>query len=223
MDSLDEDIKAVQEFFPEYSCEIEIPYHSLIQQPPPPPPPLPPPPPFLFQPPDVVQLERAPPHPEMTPPTSVGKTLPAPKRKRKTTPTKESSKRPKKVERRSSSSESDVNGPPPKVKKAIVDGARKRVKEALANDGEVEYEIGSNKNRSNWPWLWTIEKGLRFSLCDNCVKLYLKDEKKVTELESNYIMVSLVMCPKCIDGNNNAKRAYKEAFGKPWNKSSWRR
>lgn len=223
MDSLDDDIKAIQEYFPEYSHEIEVPYQpnytpsSYTPSIPPPSVTLIPPPP----PPVVLQPVQQPPTPtskpvKMTPTASVGKTL-----KRKPAPAKKPRVKKPKVER-SSSSESDVI--PTKVKKSIVDSAKKRVKEAIANDGDVEYEPGSNKSRTNWPWLFTIEKALRFSLCDNCVKMYLADEKKVNELDGGYIMVTMVLCPKCIDGNNDAKRAYKNAFGKQWSKSTqWSR
>jgi hypothetical protein len=114
-------------------------------------------------------------------------------------------------------SEEGENGVESMMKDAVAKRAKnnqQRLAEVEANNGEVTYEP-----KTKYGWLFTIEKSLRYTLCDNCVKLYLKDEDKITEFENGYVMLNLMLCPSCISANNDVKRAWKHGFGK----KRWRR
>jgi hypothetical protein len=105
------------------------------------------------------------------------------------------------------------------LKRAVekrVKNVQERLAEVDANNGEVNYEP-----KSKFGWLFTIEKSLRYTLCDNCVKMYLKDEDKITEFENGYVMLNLMLCPSCVTANNDVKRAWKHGFGRKWEGGSW--
>lgn len=105
------------------------------------------------------------------------------------------------------------------MKSAVTKRAKnvqQRLAEVEANNGEVTYEP-----KTKYGWLFTIEKSLRYTLCDNCVKLYLKDEDKITEFDNGYVMLNLMLCQSCVSANNDVKRAWKHGFGKKWEGGSW--
>jgi hypothetical protein len=105
------------------------------------------------------------------------------------------------------------------MKNAVAKRAKtvqQRLAEVNANNGEVTYEP-----KTKYGWLFTIEKSLRYTLCDNCVKLYLKDEDKITEFENGYVMLNLMLCQSCVSANNDVKRAWKHGFGKKWEGGTW--
>ncbi len=53
---------------------------------------------------------------------------------------------------------------------------------------------------------------LHFYMCPVCVEFYMNDRSKVTELGSGFEMVTAVLCPNCVRGNNEMNAARKELF-----------
>ncbi len=101
------------------------------------------------------------------------------------------------------------------VKQAVekrVESIQKRLADMETNGGQLD----DSKPRSPYYWLFTVERSLRYSLCDSCTKIYLKDDEKVTELENGYIMLNIMMCPECAKANIEVKQAWKHGFSKKW-------
>jgi hypothetical protein len=101
------------------------------------------------------------------------------------------------------------------VKRAVeklVQSIKKRLADMETNGGQVD----ESKPRSPYYWLFTVERSLRYSLCESCTKIYLKDEEKVTELDNGYVMLNIMMCPDCAKSNIEVKQAWKHGFSKKW-------
>jgi hypothetical protein len=90
----------------------------------------------------------------------------------------------------------------------------RRLDNFVASGGRVEV---LQSPQSLLTFLFTLEKNIRFSLCDTCIKLYLTDSKKIQPLQNGYYLLSLALCPQCAYGNSESKRVYKQTFAKQWN------
>lgn len=112
-------------------------------------------------------------------------------------------------------SEDDSDGGIGDAALSIAKQRAKTTEQRLADleNGVESYEFNP---KSVYYWLYTIERSLRYSLCDKCVSYYLKDNDKISELANGYVMLSLLLCPKCAMANVEVKRAWKHGFGKPW-------
>lgn len=60
--------------------------------------------------------------------------------------------------------------------------------------------------------LFALDKCLRFYLCSDCIQFYINDFAKVLQLGGGYRMLTLVLCPQCVIGNNQVKSTTKMHF-----------
>lgn len=66
----------------------------------------------------------------------------------------------------------------------------------------------------------TMERMLRFHLCNNCTGRFFSDNNKITHLGGGFRMLSFVLCNSCTAGNNELKKVYKQQFPSEYKKKS---
>ncbi len=85
------------------------------------------------------------------------------------------------------------------------------VEAELQNTDAPVYE-DDNIGFPDYAFLFAMERSLRFFMCQACVDFYFNDYGKVAGIGGGYKMLTLVLCPSCVVGNNGLRRFARDNF-----------
>ncbi len=90
-----------------------------------------------------------------------------------------------------------------------------QVESALLN-ADVNLDEAGQHSWQDRQFLYVKEQGVKVRMCSDCTRFYFTDKGKVQSLGADYAMLTFVLCPSCVEGNNECNRLYKAHFG--WKK-----